>query len=216
MTRTLLLDLFCGAGGAAVGYHRAGFDVVGVDIEPQPNYPFPFVQADALNPPFDLASFDAIHASPPCQRFSPSTPNPDKWPDLVDPMRQVLLASGKPYVMENVRHAGLAGHLMLCGSMFGLQVQRHRIFELSDHTPLLLSPSCNHRAWADGRPWVVVGEPGGFNQGAMGGQNRHKYQDLAHAQTLMEMSWTETEREVCEAIPPAYAEFYWSPHPRTP
>jgi site-specific DNA-cytosine methylase len=127
-----LLDLFCGAGGAGMGYHRAGFEVVGVDIAPQPHYPFEFHQGDALE---YLAAhgheFDAIHASPPCQRYSSIqriTKNKHKWPDLVDPVRQLLIKSGKPYVIENVQGAPLRVDAFMCGSMFGLGMIRHRIF----------------------------------------------------------------------------------------
>jgi hypothetical protein len=118
--RPRLLDLFCGAGGAAVGYHRAGFDVVGVDINPQPRYPFEFHQADAMT--FPLDGFDAIHASPPCQAYSHGTP-PDKrsnHPDLLDATRDRLNAAGLPWVIENVPRAPLRSPVILCGSQFDL------------------------------------------------------------------------------------------------
>lgn len=115
MTKPRLLDLFCGAGGAAAGYHRAGFDVVGVDINPQPNYPFEFHQADAMT--FPLDGFDAIHASPPCQRYSRmSTSRPTlaaTYPDLVAPIRERIERG--PYVIENVPGAPLVDPLVLCG-----------------------------------------------------------------------------------------------------
>jgi DNA (cytosine-5)-methyltransferase 1 len=105
VSRPLLLDLFCGAGGAAMGYHRAGFDVVGVDVNPQPNYPFHFVQADAMAL-FDLSMFDAIHASPPCQQFTAYRRRGagvgDAYPDLIAATRDLLRGSGLPYVIENV------------------------------------------------------------------------------------------------------------------
>jgi DNA (cytosine-5)-methyltransferase 1 len=136
-----LLDLFCGAGGAAMGYHRAGFEVVGVDIEPQPHFPFEFHQADALTYPLD--GFDAIHASPPCQAHSVTR---NLWPgrehpDLVEPTRARLVASGLPYVIENVVGAPLLAPVQLCGSSFGLNVRRHRLFEASF---VLLVPPCQH------------------------------------------------------------------------
>ena len=200
-----LLDLFCGAGGAAMGYHRAGFDdIVGIDIAPQPNYPFAFIQADALRPPVDLDAFDLIHASPPCQAYSTLTPDPSQHPDLVAPTRVML--GDRRWIIENVVGSPLDGHLMLCGSMFRMGVQRHRYFEFS-RVPLILAPACNHLAWPDGRPWGVFGDPDGFNQGINGGQDRHKYQDDAHGRELMGMPWALTRREVTEAIPPAYTEY---------
>src|SRR5512139_314282 len=146
-----ILDLFCGAGGAAVGYHRAGFDVVGVDINPQPNYPFEFVQADALWAlqqlqvgsllDYHLSDFDAIHASPPCQRYSTATKRNGtelEHPDLIGPTRELLQATGLPYVIENVVGAPLRDSILLCGSWFalgadGYRLKRHRLFETSWH-----------------------------------------------------------------------------------
>lgn len=126
--RPRLLDLFCGAGGAAMGYHRAGFDVVGVDIKPQPRYPFEFHQGDAMTWPLD--GFDAIHASPPCQAFSRArTVHKKSHPDLLTPTRPRLMATALPYVIENVDGAPMRADLTLCGTMFGLTVRRHRHFE---------------------------------------------------------------------------------------
>src|SRR3990167_5832997 len=152
-----LLDLFCGAGGAAMGYHRAGFDVVGVDINPQPRYPFEFHQADALT--FPLDGFDAIHASPPCQAYTAmrrlGKNAGSNAPELVDPIRSRLVGSGVPWVMENVVGSPLLNPLMLCGSSFGLGVQRHRLFEGSH---LVFGLPCRHGeaspvpVWGDGRP----------------------------------------------------------------
>ena len=143
-----LLDLFCCAGGAGIGYSRAGFEVVGVDIEPQPNYPLTFIQADALN--LDrkfVGSFDAIHASPPCQSYSDLAKrngNADAWPRLIAPVRNMLIKSGLPYVIENVDGAPLRNPIVLCGTMFpGLRVVRHRLFETSFlilHPPTVLRP----------------------------------------------------------------------------
>lgn len=123
MSQPVLLDLYCKAGGAAMGYHRAGFRVVGVDIEPQPHYPFEFHQADALT--FPLDGFDAYHASPPCQRYSMITKLHgraivESHPDLIDPTRYRLKSSGKPYIIENVPQAPLKDAVTLCGSMFNL------------------------------------------------------------------------------------------------
>jgi DNA (cytosine-5)-methyltransferase 1 len=136
-----LLDLFCGAGGAAMGYHRAGFEVFGVDILPQPRYPFPFIQADALFPPVRLSEFDAIHASPPCQAYSRLRHLPwlkgREYPALIDATRAMLQEAGVPWVIENVEDAPLRNGLNLCGMMLGLPLTRHRRFESS---VLLLQP----------------------------------------------------------------------------
>lgn len=120
-----LLDLFCGAGGAGMGYHQAGFDVVGVDINPQPDYPFEFHQADAME--FPLDGFDAIHASPPCQVFTAlkTMHNAGEHFDLLTPMRARLKEWGGPYVIENVPGAPMQDHVTLCGSSFGLGVKKY-------------------------------------------------------------------------------------------
>jgi len=148
-----LLDLFCGAGGASTGYHRAGFQVTGVDHTPQPHYPFHFVLGDAL---MFLAQYgpeyDVMTASPPCQAYSvtKSLHSSASHPALVEATREALQITGKPYVIENVVGAPLRWPLLLCGSMFGLQtrcgaqLRRHRLFESN---LLLLSPgTCQHGA----------------------------------------------------------------------
>ena len=201
-----LLDLFCGAGGAAVGYHRAGFDeIVGVDIEPQPNYPFEFVQADAMTYPLD--GFDLIHASPPCQAFSWSA---SRWkrehPELVASTRDRLLASSTPYIIENVIGAPLLGPTMLCGLMFNLNVLRHRLFESSE---VLLPPGHQSHAppiWRDDlndgshrvrrSAYVTVAGQGGQSAS-------YKFADWKEA---MGIDWM-TKKELTQAIPPAYTEY---------
>ena len=194
-----LLDLFCGAGGAAMGYHRAGFDeIVGVDMEPQPNYPFRFIQADALQPPVDLDAFDLIHASPPCQAYSVITPDQESHPDLVATIQDLL--NPFPYVIENVLGAPLRRDLILCGSMFNLDIRRHRVFELNNF-PLVLAPACNHKAWNRGRPISVIGHGGGIDS-----SHSYRYRNLADAQQLMETSWITTKVGIVEAVPPAYTE----------
>lgn len=191
-TRPRLLDLFCKAGGCSVGYHRAGFDLVGVDIEPQPRYPFVFVQADVLKLDLSfLQSFDAIHASPPCQHYSKATAwrgSRRQHPDLIGTVRGLLLAAGKPYVIETVEDGRnkLVCPVMLCGSMFGLKVRRHRAFELS-WCPLILTPSCVHRA-----------DDFSFDHGFK--QAESVYRDA------MGCAWM-TVHESRQAIPPAYTEF---------
>lgn len=139
--RPRLLDLFCGEGGASMGYARAGFEVVGVDSEPQPRYPFEFVRADAMTYP--LGGFDAVHASPPCQAFSitRSLWKDREHPELIEATRDRLREWGGVYVIENVPGAPLLQPVLLCGSMFGLHVRRHRLFE----SPVsFLVPSCQH------------------------------------------------------------------------
>lgn len=165
MTRPRLLDLFCGAGGGGYGYHLAGFDIVGVDIVAQPRYPFAFVQADALE--YVAAhgrEFDAIHASPPCQKFTAlgrlhaANGYYARHVDLIAETRQALRRLGLPYVIENVPGAPLENPVMLCGSMFGLRVYRHRIFETSWFQ---LAPS--HVAHDDVTPHAGRGKsPKGF------------------------------------------------------
>ena len=192
--RPRLLDLFCGAGGAAMGYHRAGFDVVGVDIKPQKNYPFEFRQADAMTYPLD--GFDAIHASPPCQGYSRlAVMHPGRtYPMLVGETRDRI--AGLPHVIENVEGAPLVEPVMLCGSMFGLGVERghlrrHRLFEC---TFPALTPPCQHIG-----PAVGV-----YGHGGHSGKHRMLYK--AEAAIAMGIDWM-TRDELCQAIPPAYTEF---------
>jgi DNA (cytosine-5)-methyltransferase 1 len=202
MNRPRLLDLFCCAGGAGTGYHRAGFDVTGVDIDPQPRYPFAFLQMDcmALDQRF-LRSFDAIHASPPCQHYSPlAALSPDVvYPDLIDPTRAMLEASGRPWIIENVMSAPLRKErsVVLCGEMFGLRTIRHRRFE--SPLPLTAPPHLPHTAktatkqrrarWAEGWHVSITGDVGVYvGPAAMG------------------IDWM-SGNELCEAIPPAYTEY---------
>jgi len=190
-----LLDLFCGAGGASMGYHRAGFEVVGVDNKPQPHYPFKFYQADALE--FPLDGYDVIHASPPCQYYSEATPITTKknHPHLIKIVHGLLVTAGKPYTIENVEGARwhLENPIMLCGSMFGLGVWRHRWFEISPC--YFLSPfSCNHSY----KP-ITVNPP----------QNARKSQggrDFGKEKTAMGIDWMD-KNEISQAIPPAYTEY---------
>ncbi len=212
-----LLDLFCGAGGCSVGYAQAGFDVVGVDIDPQPNYPFEFVQADALefleglivygvgSAPY---SFDAIHASPPCQAYTSlkSVRSEYDYPDLLGPTRKLLNQTGLPYVIENVPGSPIVGSLMLCGSSFGLgsdgrYLRRHRYFELN--WPLhTLVPPCDHRRkgaiLVAGHTSVTTHKPNGQMRSYQGNKD-----ERAEA---MGIDWM-TTGEIAEAIPPAYTEF---------
>ncbi len=139
-----VLDLFCGAGGAADGYHQAGFEIVGVDIKPQPHYPYEFILADALwilDQLYEwpnLMKADFIHTSPPCQRFSTMT---KRWnrqeihPDLIMPLREKLIKLEIPYIIENVPGAPLQKPIKLCGSMFNLEVRRHDYLNLLSLLP---------------------------------------------------------------------------------
>jgi DNA (cytosine-5)-methyltransferase 1 len=144
VSRPKLLDLFCCEGGAALGYDRAGWDVLGVDLDPRfaKRYPFQFVTADAIEfVTLFSHEFDAIHASPPCQHASIATSGIDRsrYPHLIEPTRAALIASGLPYIIENVKGAALRNPLTLCGSMFDLtatdddgtpvRLERHRLFE---------------------------------------------------------------------------------------
>lgn len=193
----LALDLFCGAGGAAMGLHRAGFEIVGIDIRPQPNFPFKFIQGDALDPPIQFTDFDLIWASPPCQAYIRSgTVNKAKALKLIEPVREMLLASSVPWVIENVPGAPIRCDLMLCGSHFGLAVRRHRHFEAAFSLPP--SPRCDHS-----KPCVgVYGNPHG-KRGAWPSMLPSAKETWAQA---MGIDWM-TPREMTQAIPPAYAEF---------
>jgi DNA (cytosine-5)-methyltransferase 1 len=144
-----LLDVCCGAGGLSMGYYLAGFDVVGVDIVPQPNYPFPFVQADGIDYVAQYGhTFDLVHGSWPCERYAKVTKwrgNPDDHPDLVGPGREVMQETGRPWVIENVPEAPLRPDYLLCGTQFGLSIRRHRAFETSWGGGGDLVPPCWHR-----------------------------------------------------------------------
>lgn len=204
-----LLDLFCGAGGAAVGYARAGFEVVGVDLEPQPNYPFVFHQLDAMVFPLDGLEFDAIHASPPCQAYGSfanlnrARGRETKAPRLIEPIRARLEASGLPYVIENTERAPLINPIKLCGSSFGLRVRRHRLFESN---VLLFGERCRHRGH---RSWDYVGvygsSPGGGYSGADNYERTPRAASLQEAREAMGIDWMEWG-ELVEAIPPAFTE----------
>ena len=209
--RTLrLLDLFCGAGGAGMGYHRAGLEVVGVDIKMQKNYPFEFHQADA----FAFLEkhgheFDVIHASPPCQAYSRVTPSDARGDydfNTLPVIKSLMKDFGKPWILENVPGAE---HLMLCpislcGSMFGLGVWRHRFFEMSDAPTL--TPECDHLRYS--KPLDATGTGGPTNQPRMlpGGGWSRKPTNLKQAQDAMGIDWM-TRKEISQAIPPAYTEW---------
>jgi DNA (cytosine-5)-methyltransferase 1 len=206
-----LLDLFCGAGGAAMGYYRAGFtEIVGIDVKPQPRYQFRFIQADALNPPVRLEDFDAIHASPPCQahttmsnRWRGAGGLADERVDLIDATRRMVQASGVPYVLENVPGARkqMRHPFTLNGGMFGLGVNRPRLFECS---VLLLAPTTEPVT----NPVGVYGrEPDGRRLWTrVDGSEQRAASTVAEAAKAMGIDWMDW-RELAESIPPAYTEF---------
>lgn len=205
-----LLDLFCGAGGAGMGYHRAGFEVVGVDINPQPRYPFEFHQADALEYVAEHGhEFDVIHASPPCQAFTKyknaRKDLPQRYPDMIDPTRRALIASGRHWILENVVGAPVNGMIMICGSMFGLDVRRHRLFE-SD--VMIMTPPCDHSIWEPNRfPGGRSRERGNARVLCRGTVEIGRWNiPLATQERAMGIDWMELD-ELSESIPPAYTEF---------
>lgn len=215
MSRPLLLDLFCGAGGASVGYHRAGFDVVGIDINPQPRYPFTFILGDALAPPVRLAAFTAIHASPPCQAYSQLRHLPwlrgNAYWDSVPPTLEFLQASGLPWVCENVPGSPLVG-ITLCGLSFGLPLYRHRTF--ASNIGLMALPHQKHTH--------VIGQGRMVNDRGKGTLNASSARgswgkggivtvagrqcSRADAQKALGIDWM-TVPEMVQSIPPAYTQF---------
>ncbi len=208
--RPRLLDLFCGAGGAAMGYHRAGFDVVGVDINPQPHYPFEFHQGDAITWPLD--GFDAIHASPPCQGYSPHVSSrSSQWvptlgkdePRLIPTVRTMLRATGLPYVIENVFGARfeLDWPIQLCGTAMGLPIHRHRLFEIRPHVFAQTPCQRRHNAkrYAEARGWD-------YRDMTVTGKGR-RAGTTARWKEIMGIDWHMTQHELAEAIPPAYTEW---------
>jgi DNA (cytosine-5)-methyltransferase 1 len=227
-----LLDLYCKAGGAGMGYHRAGFEVTGVDIEPQKNYPFKFIQADALDYVAQYGwMYDAIHASPPCQAHSVITPDKSKHVDLIPQTRYWLETIGVPYVIENVGGArkALRSPFMLCGSQFGLKVYRHRLFESNvfiftlNHQPhhdrgLSAGHSISEKGFIS-----IAGNFQTMRQWNGEGKRPHVYNKIAdengyvtlvghwtcaldYARYAMGIDWMD-KKELTQAIPPAYTEF---------
>lgn len=204
MSKPRLLDLFSCAGGAAMGYHRAGFEVVGVDIEPQPNYPFTHHVGDAIQFVREHGhEYDAIHASPPCQTFTAYRRRGagvgNAYSNLIPETREALIQSGLPYVIENVETArgDMVDPVRYCGSSFALDVRRHRLFESNF---ALLPPACDHS-------WQTPRFPPATNR-----TNLRRTVEvgvwripLAVQREAMGIDWMEL-RELSEAIPPAYTE----------
>jgi DNA (cytosine-5)-methyltransferase 1 len=197
-----------------MGYHRAGFDVVGVDIDPQPDYPFPFIQGDAVEYIREHGhEYDLIHGSPPCQAYTPlNAYNHKVYPDLIAPTRDAMLSTGRPYVIENVEAAApeLKNPTLLCGPMFGLRVYRHRLFETNWPLPAPEHDKHVSRCMRNGylpteeKPFMTI----------TGGAHSRAWQNAAA--DAMDMPWIKVPvggntklgiREVCEAIPPALAQW---------
>ena len=206
--RPRILDLFCGAGGAGMGYHLAGFDVIGVDINPQPNYPFEFVREDAIDALIQLArtqryagrKFDAVHASPPCQDHSKLSSLAGKHGTghLLPDTRDLLSQTGLPWVIENVAGADMRADFKLCGCMFGLPgLRRERWFETSWHGFDLRSP-CSH----SDQTVTVAGHPGGSSRR----DGRRGFGNTDAWKRAMGIDWM-TAKELAQAIPPAYTAF---------
>lgn len=208
-----LLDLYCGAGGAAMGYHRAGFDkIVGVDIVPQKRYPFDFVLGDALEYcALHGAEFDLVVSSPPCQLYSvTSNLSNGNHPDLVRPTREALQVTGRPYVIENVPGAPLINPILICGTMFPkLRVIRHRLFECS---PTIWFPPapCQHIGKTAPMFWGDL-----VKSGHLGGSQLDRWERIvvtghnfivSDGQIAMDILWM-TQKELSQAIPPAYTEW---------
>jgi DNA (cytosine-5)-methyltransferase 1 len=195
------LDLFCGAGGASQGLADAGFTVFGVDIAAQPRYPFHFTRADVMQlDASSLRGFDLVWASPPCQRYSVISRNmglASRYPDLIEPVRDLLTRSGVPYVIENVPTAPLIAPVVLCGRMFGLPLIRHRLFEAS--FPIVAPPHVEHTGdeipvYGNGTSRWHLNRRGGK------GISIHEKRDA------MGIDWM-ARAELAEAIPPAYSKF---------
>lgn len=203
--RPKLLDLFCGAGGCSMGYYQAGFDVVGVDLYPQPHYPFKFIRANALD--FPVKGFDAVHASPPCQAHTSMRfmYNAKEHLDLIPAMRDRLTAWGGPWVIENVPGAPLIDPLVLCGTMFGLrtadgraELRRHRQFE--SNRAFTLPKPCAH-----GSSERVIGVYGGHGRDRCRKRNTQDF-PTRQRHEAMGIDWM-SGNELSQAIPPAYTRY---------
>lgn len=216
MKKYKILDLFCKAGGAGKGYYDAGFEVVGVDIVPQPNYPYEFIQMDAIEflKTQDLSKFDAIHASPPCQAHSKcrqlsearNNGSYGEHKDFIASTRELLEKIGKPYIIENVEGAPLVNPIALYGSQFdNLYTQRKRLFESNITLALPEKKMKRHKTPTAGNG---VGEDGWISicgSGGVRGMNA-KQIVLYWGFALGGIDWM-TRAELAEAIPPAYTEF---------
>ena len=199
-----LLDLFCGAGGASMGYAEAGFEVTGIDVKHGKRYPFTYIKGDVrdyLNVEF-LSQFDVIAASPPCQTFSATKHlrnaqgKTTSKVNMIPEVREALIASGKPYVIENVPNAPLINPVLVCGSAFGLKVRRHRLFESN---LALVGTWCNHKK--QGKPVGIYGSM--RDEIPNGGHTAKTMAEANEAMGITHMIWG----ELVEAIPPAYTSY---------
>lgn len=202
-----MLDLFCGAGGAGMGYWRAGFDVVGVDIVPRPSYPFDFIEGDALEAFGEMGQdFHLVHLSPPCQASCALTKGTNQGRthrDLIPAVRELCAWYGVDYVIENVPGSILRRDLTLCGEMFDLGVIRHRYFETGPYWRPVRPAHRPHRGpvrgwrhgvWRDGPYVAAYGKGGGKGS-------------VTEMQSAMDITWTSDHTELTEAIPPAYTRY---------
>jgi DNA (cytosine-5)-methyltransferase 1 len=197
-----ILDLCCGGGGAAMGYWIAtdgDCEIVGIDNQPQPKYPFKFFQHDALDyAESQIHKFDFVHVSPPCQRYSTITPNPSIHPDLISAFREILQASGKPYVIENVPGSPLINPVLLCGTMFGLNIIRHRLFET--FPMILFAPTyCRHE-----KPVVKHGRRPDREKHYAAATGH--FSDVEFVQQSMGIDWL-GQKGLAQAIPPAFTKW---------
>jgi len=214
--KPILVDLYCKAGGASMGYYLAGFDVIGIDIEAQKNYPFPFLQLDAIlalsnlldfrgltfsdGNKYYLADIAAFHASPPCQAYSLAgiqwRKSGVEYPDLLEPTRELLIKTDKPFVIENVPGAPLNDPVVLNGPMFQMRLRRTRLFETSFQMPLILRPPEEKSNFRMGIP---------VNEGDIITPVGH-FSNVDYARKVMEIDWM-TGSELTQAIPPKYTKF---------
>jgi DNA (cytosine-5)-methyltransferase 1 len=207
-----VLDLFCGAGGASMGYFQAGFQITGIDLKKGKRYPFDYIQGNVMDLEVsDLMPFDLIHSSPPCQIYSitrnlrMAQGKKTSKLDLIEPIRKLLVKSGKPYIIENVKGAPLIDAIQLCGSSFGLKVRRHRLFESNIK---LIGSQCDHKT--QGRPIGVYGSLG--DEIPNGGKTARTIEEAKEAMGIDWMIWT----EIVEAIPPAYTKYIGEQIKKTP
>jgi DNA (cytosine-5)-methyltransferase 1 len=222
-SKPTLLDLFCGVGGSGVGYNRAGFNIVGVDHKAQPNYPFWFIQMDAIEflTKVNLKQFNikAIAASPPCQAYSRHVSSDGRWshgkhkgfnePRYIADLREMFIDIGMPYIIENVFGArdDLINPILLCGVMFGLGTRRHRLFESSIPLTQPDHPSCRGVTHPVAEEWIKK-QPTGRNRRIYSVVGKGRQTGSVDVwKVLMGIDWATHDYELSEAVPPAYTEY---------